>query len=100
VVDNKWEGGKEYLRYYVDPDGFSFTEILSGYWIIGVFAVDGCDDYKIEVDVMCTPRQTDKDCIPCQTDRDCINLICPMVVGSDTPQCDEERGCCFCGPGF
>jgi hypothetical protein len=50
VVDNKWEGGKEYLRYYVDPDDFSFTEILSGYWIIGVFAVDGCGYYKIEAD--------------------------------------------------
>lgn len=33
----------------------------------------------------------------CQTDADCIGLICPMVVGGDTPICDIEIGTCFCG---
>jgi hypothetical protein len=37
--------------------------------------------------------------ISCRTDFDCLGLICPMVVGGDTPQCNEETGKCFCGPG-
>ncbi len=36
----------------------------------------------------------------CQKDRDCIGLICPMVIGGDTPQCDEETEVCFCGPSW
>ena len=35
----------------------------------------------------------------CETDADCKHLICPMVIGSDTPQCNKETGKCFCGPG-
>jgi len=34
----------------------------------------------------------------CKTDRDCAGLICTMLIGQDTPQCDEEKGVCFCGP--
>lgn len=32
----------------------------------------------------------------CTTDADCRDLICPMVIGSDTPICREGR--CACGP--
>jgi hypothetical protein len=35
--------------------------------------------------------------IPCQINVNCITLICPMVVGMDTPQCAPE-GICICGP--
>ncbi|MBZ1348590.1 MAG: hypothetical protein KYQ20_02445 [Candidatus Nealsonbacteria bacterium] len=35
--------------------------------------------------------------IPCKIDRDCLGLICPMVIGQDTPQCGPE-GICICGP--
>jgi hypothetical protein len=34
----------------------------------------------------------------CQTDWDCRYLVCPMVIGYDTPQCGPD-GFCFCGPG-
>ncbi|MDI6798656.1 MAG: DUF5667 domain-containing protein [Candidatus Aenigmarchaeota archaeon] len=33
--------------------------------------------------------------INCTTDADCRNLICPMVIGSDTPICEANR--CICG---
>lgn len=52
-VDRGGCGWRETLRYYVDPDDFSLTEILLGYWIVGVFAVNErccCDIYDIEID--------------------------------------------------
>jgi len=33
----------------------------------------------------------------CKVDADCISIICPMVIGRDTPMCVE--GVCICGPG-
>jgi len=33
----------------------------------------------------------------CKVDADCISIICPMVIGRDTPTCVE--GVCICGPG-
>ncbi len=44
------------------------------------------------------PEPTQK-AIRCQTDADCIGIICPMVIGGDTPQCRPEKNICFCGPG-
>jgi hypothetical protein len=35
--------------------------------------------------------------IPCRINRDCAALVCPMVVGMDTPTCGPDRFC-FCGP--
>jgi hypothetical protein len=35
--------------------------------------------------------------ILCRTNRDCLGLVCPMVVGMDTPTCGPD-GFCFCGP--
>lgn len=37
--------------------------------------------------------------VRCQIDADCRELICPMVVGADTPRCDEAANACYCGPG-
>lgn len=33
----------------------------------------------------------------CRTNIDCAGMICPMVVGGDTPQCTAD-GRCICGP--
>jgi len=44
------------------------------------------------------PRERMRERISCRTDFDCLGLICPMVVGGDTPQCNKETGRCFCGP--
>jgi antitoxin (DNA-binding transcriptional repressor) of toxin-antitoxin stability system len=33
----------------------------------------------------------------CKVDSDCITVICPMVIGRDTPMC--IGGVCICGPG-
>jgi len=33
----------------------------------------------------------------CKVDADCISIICPMVIGRDTPMC--VGGICVCGPG-
>jgi len=33
----------------------------------------------------------------CETDEDCRHIICPQVIGMDTPMCKE--GICICGPG-
>jgi antitoxin (DNA-binding transcriptional repressor) of toxin-antitoxin stability system len=35
--------------------------------------------------------------ISCKVDEDCRGIICPMVIGMDTPMCFNER--CICGPG-
>ncbi len=40
--------------------------------------------------------------VACLTDADCADLICPTVIGGDTPRClinEGERGRCICGPG-
>jgi len=44
-------------------------------------------------------RRIERGMFTCQTDEDCKELICPMVIGADTPQCHPERNICFCGPG-
>lgn len=36
--------------------------------------------------------------ITCEVDEDCIELVCPQMIGIDTPQCDTEKNICFCGP--
>jgi antitoxin (DNA-binding transcriptional repressor) of toxin-antitoxin stability system/gas vesicle protein len=33
----------------------------------------------------------------CKVDSDCTTIICPMVIGRDTPMC--VGGVCICGPG-
>ena len=33
----------------------------------------------------------------CKIDDDCRNLICPDIVGGDTPRCNIVSGQCFCG---
>ena len=38
------------------------------------------------------------DSILCQTNTDYLGLICPMLIGYDTPQCHPEKNVCFCGP--
>jgi hypothetical protein len=35
----------------------------------------------------------------CGQDNDCSSIICPQVVGQDTPQCNLKTNTCFCGPG-
>ncbi len=35
----------------------------------------------------------------CQTNADCLGIICPMVIGGDTPRCATETGRCYCGAG-
>jgi antitoxin (DNA-binding transcriptional repressor) of toxin-antitoxin stability system len=35
--------------------------------------------------------------ISCKVDEDCKGIICPMVIGMDTPMCFNER--CICGLG-
>jgi len=50
---------------------------------------------KTEGTCHCLPRWR-KLGINCTTDADCRHLICPMVIGSDTPICREGR--CACGP--
>lgn len=35
--------------------------------------------------------------ISCKVDEDCRGIICPMVIGMDTPICVNEK--CICGPG-
>ncbi len=35
--------------------------------------------------------------IDCKTNEDCSSLICPAVVGKDTPTCDTTIGKCYCG---
>ncbi|MGC9058801.1 MAG: hypothetical protein ACP5H3_00110 [Candidatus Aenigmatarchaeota archaeon] len=36
--------------------------------------------------------------IPCSKDEDCSQIVCPMVIGMDTPMCKEGK--CICGPGI
>jgi hypothetical protein len=33
----------------------------------------------------------------CESDVDCLGIICPAVIGLDTPMCVNEK--CICGPG-
>lgn len=35
----------------------------------------------------------------CGENNDCSSIICPQVVGQDTPQCNLKTNTCFCGPG-
>jgi len=35
--------------------------------------------------------------VQCQTDADCRGLVCPVVVGADTPRCDLETSTYYCG---
>jgi hypothetical protein len=43
----------------------------------------------------CLPKWKKMKPLECVSDADCRHLICPMVVGSDTPICEEGR--CVCG---
>jgi hypothetical protein len=33
----------------------------------------------------------------CKSDLDCLGIVCPAVIGLDTPMCVDEK--CICGPG-
>jgi antitoxin (DNA-binding transcriptional repressor) of toxin-antitoxin stability system len=33
----------------------------------------------------------------CKIDLDCLGIVCPAVIGLDTPMCVDEK--CICGPG-
>ncbi|MFZ8830349.1 MAG: hypothetical protein ACO2OO_02795 [Candidatus Aenigmatarchaeota archaeon] len=33
----------------------------------------------------------------CESDLDCLGIVCPAVIGLDTPMCVNEK--CICGPG-
>ncbi|MCK5282956.1 MAG: hypothetical protein KAK00_06105 [Nanoarchaeota archaeon] len=33
----------------------------------------------------------------CTTDADCSDIICTMMIGSDTPRCNVTSGSCYCG---
>jgi len=35
----------------------------------------------------------------CRANEDCRGILCPQVVGQDTPQCNLKANVCFCGPG-
>lgn len=43
----------------------------------------------------CLPKWKKIEPIRCVSDADCRHLVCPMVIGSDTPICEE--GMCICG---
>jgi len=65
-----------------------------------VFAQKGMTTVQIEipeekppVPPMISPAITEKSCI---SDSDCLGIICPMVIGMDTPRC--YQGKCVCGP--
>ena len=43
------------------------------------------------------PNKTEA--LNCKIDADCKDLICIMLIGSDTPRCNTATGKCFCGSG-
>jgi len=47
-------------------------------------------------------ERREREAFTCLTDADCANIICPTVIGGDTPRClirEGGRGRCICGPG-
>ena len=80
-------------------------------------AVDFCDAAGYLVEYYCSSAGVEKElykcsygckdgtCIKapsepinqCKIDDDCRNLICPDIVGGDTPRCNIVSGQCFCG---
>jgi hypothetical protein len=33
----------------------------------------------------------------CESDQDCSDLMCPQIIGADTPKCNPITGTCYCG---